>query len=347
MNRYIKDLFGDLDAWGKLFLWVGFLGLVFAICMVVDYGLSVGIFHAGYLATICILTAFGPHAVLHVWEKGKKIAAIVVALVLPLMFQQEFQSHAIYTAGLRGTNVAESMVQNTKYDGAQEATKEDKSNLEMWKTQLNTLLTENAWAASVKAEALRDQVQVAQKEIDLETARGGCKTKCAQRMKDKADLSERIGKIEQATDLNKRIEATQRILDSKRDAAAKVDYKPSTVEMGGKFLAKLVAMRSGSLKANEMQSESTDQYVNLSMALTATAAPALGFFLAGLFRLPSSRHRPSVRVQTASYSEASQAPAPTYLHTHTEVKEDGLRDVIRRAMEGSRLAQRAQLTVAE
>ena len=287
--KIIKSLFGELDAWGKLWLYVGLFTLLFAMGMATEYGASVSTLHAGFLACLSIVTAFGPHAAHSVWEDGKKLAAIAIVVCLPMLFIMEFQSHAAYTAGLRGTNMAEASVQNTKYEGAQEATREDKGNLEMWKRQLATLLEANAWAATVKADALRDQVTLAEKEIADETARGGCKTKCNARMKDKADLMERIGKIEQAADLSKRIEATQRILDGKREKAAAVEYKPSTVDLQNKFLSKVVAMvGSGKLKASEFQTEGAEQFVNLSMAITATGLPALALFIAGLYRLPGS-----------------------------------------------------------
>lgn len=302
LKLFFGELFGELDVWGKVFLYVGLLGLACAIGMVADYGAQVSVFHAGFLIVICMLTAFGPHAVLHVWEKGKKVAAVIVALTMPWLFQQEFQSHAIYTAGLRGSNVAEAQIMKARYDGAQKSSGNEQTNLDMWRARLSSLTadrekmgTELTWLPTVTPDGLRAEIVVHDKEIALETARGGCKAKCAQRMAAKADLEKRISaaeafksKSDEIASLNKQIDSTQKILDAKVADAAKVDYKPSAVDMGAKFLSKLVAMRSGSLKASDLQVEGTDQYQNLSLALSATLAPAIGFFLAGLFRLPRS-----------------------------------------------------------
>lgn len=362
MKNPLKELFGELDVWGKVFLYVGLLGLACAIGMVADYGSQVSLFHAGFLIVVCMLTALGPHAVVHVWEKGKKVAAVVVALTMPWLFQQEFQSHAVYTAGLRGSNVAEAQVQHAKYDGAQKSTTNEQANLDMWRSRLATLNserekmgTELSWLPTVTPDGLRAEIAVHDKEIALETARGGCKTRCAQRMKDKADLEKRISlaeafksKADEIAGLNNQIKATQKILDDKVTVAATVDYKPSAVDMGGKFLAKLVAMRSGSLKASELQVEGTDQYQNLSLALSATLAPAIGFFLAGLFRLPR---------QEPTYADANgfklgtgaiKTAFPERYHTRELVKEtkvvdEGMSAIVRQAMAGSKLMNRAQI----
>jgi hypothetical protein len=318
----LKSLFGDLNAWGKLWLYIGLGTLVFAAGMAIEYGWSVSWLHAGFLAFLSLVTAFGPHAAHSVWEDGKKTASIAIVLCLPLLFVMEFQSHAAYTAGLRGQNLSETAVQNVKYDGAQEAAKEDKANLEMWKAQLATLTSQNAWAATVKADALRGKLELANKEIADETAAGGCKTKCKARMKARDDLVEQIGKVEQAEDLSKRIEATQRILDKKREVASTVEHKSSTVDHQNKFLAKVVAMTGGKLKASEIQEEGAQQFVNLSMALTATGLPALALFIAGLYRRRDTYSftpaYPAKRQFTATpraqpQPVVIQAPAPVYI----------------------------------
>lgn len=280
----IKAMFGDLTATGRVWLYTGLFVLFWAIWMVVEYGLSVSLAHAGFLAGLSIVTALGPHAAHNVWEDGKKYTAMAIVFCLPLLFVMEFQSHAAFTAGLRGQNLSETAVQNVKYDGAQEAAKEDKANLELWKKQLATLLEQNAWAATVKADAMRSKLELANKEIADETARGGCKAKCNIKMKARDDLAEQIGKVEQAESLTSRIEATQRILDKKREVASTTEFKSSTVDHQNKFLAKVVAMTGGKLQASAMQEEGAQQFVNLSMAITATGLPALALFIAGLYR---------------------------------------------------------------
>lgn len=285
MNKFIANLFGDLCPVGRFWVYLGLGTLVAAALMSFDFGYAISIKHAIFLAFLTIVVAFAPEVAYHQWEDGKRGASIVIAILCIPLLGIELFSHVGYTAGLRGQNISEATVQNTKYDGAQDTVKEDKANLTLWETQLTTLLTANAWAASVKADALRDQVIVAQKEIDLETARGGCKAKCVLRMKDKADLNERIGKIEQAADLTKRIDATKRKLDEARVTASTVEHKSSAVEHQNKFLSKAVAMvSSGSLKASEFQEEGAQQTVNMAMAFAGTGLPAFALFIAGLYR---------------------------------------------------------------
>lgn len=313
----LKALFGDLNAWGKLWLYIGLGTLVFAAGMATEYGYSVSILHAGFLAFLSLVTAFGPHAAHSVWEDGKRAASVAIVVCLPVLFVMEFQSHAAYTAGLRGQNLSETAVQNVKYDGAQEAAKEDKSNLEMWKAQLATLTAQNAWAATIKADGLRDQLATLKSRMtEEETGKRGRKAgkgKEFESLQDQANaLQVKIATIEKAEDLTKRIEATQRILDKKREVANATEHKSSTVDHQNKFLAKVVAMSGGKLQASDFQEEGAQQFVNLSMAVTATGLPALALFIAGLYR----------RKDGHSHIEPSGVAPASYMLTKTITKTD-------------------------
>jgi hypothetical protein len=289
MRSLVKELFGDLTPTGRAWMYLGLGSLMAAAAMSFDFGSGVSMKHAIFLGCLTVVTAFAPEAAYKQWTEGRRGLAVALAIICAPLFAIEFYSHAGYTAGLRGQNISEARVQNARYDGAQEAAKEDKTNLELWKKQLATLLEQNAWAGTVKADALRAQVDVAQKEIDLEAARGGCKTKCALRMKEKADLEQKIGTIEQASSLSARIEATQRILDKKRVVASSTEYKSSAVAHQNEFLAKAVTLfRDGSMKPSELMDEGASQTVNLGMAAAGTGLPAFALFIAGLFRRKES-----------------------------------------------------------
>lgn len=293
MRKALDALFGDLDAFGKFWLWLGLGSLAAAAAMSADFGWSVSIKHALFLAVLSIVAAFGPMAAERLWGLGRKGPAIAAAIICVPLLGIEFYSHAGYTAGLRGQNISEARVQNMRYDGAQDAVSDDKANVALWRKQLASLMEANAWAGTVKADGLRAQLESAQKAVDLESARGGCKTKCLAEMEKKADLEKRISIAEQATDLTKRIEATQRILDGKREVATKTEHKSSAVEHQNAFLAKAVALvGSASLTPTEFQSEGAQQTVNLAMAVAGTGLPAFALFMAGLFR--SARRSPYV-----------------------------------------------------
>lgn len=280
IDKFMIAMLGDFDETGRVWARAGFIVLVIGMAMTFDFGRQISWKHGIFLAGLTFVAAFGPEAAYRAFEMRKYAIGLLASVFAATLLTVEFAVDQSYTAGLRGQNRDEAMVQNSKYDGAQEAAKEDKANLTLWESQLAKLMEQNAWAASVKAEALRDQVVSANKEIALETERGGCKSKCALRMKDKADLMARIGTIEQAADLTKRIEATKRKLDEARTAAAHVEYKSSAVVHANNQIAKTVAFFGfGKLKADEGVTEGTDISFNMAMALAATGVPAFVFLI--------------------------------------------------------------------
>ena len=145
---------------------------------------------------------------------------------LPLGFVA-FLTHVGYSASIRVGDMQQATAQNANYANMQDAVTEEKANLDMWRKQLADLKSQNAWATSVTADGLRASLATADKAIELEGKRGGCKSKCLALMEKKADLEAKIATTEQVADLSKRIEATQRIIDGKRTTAATVEFKSS------------------------------------------------------------------------------------------------------------------------
>lgn len=296
MNLF-REMFGELSAWGRFWLYLGLGTLVAAAGMSFKFGWSISLLHALFLACLTGIAAFLPEAAYTQFENKRYGVAIGLAIICIPCLLIEFYSHAGYTAGLRGTNMVEAKVQNTRWKGAQVAVDEDKTNVEMWRKQLADLREQNAWAGTVSADGLRAQLTAAQKAIDLEAARGGCKSRCLREMEKKADLERRISVAEQATDLNGRIEATQRVIDKKRTVASTTEFRSSAVVEQNKFLAKAVALfGAGSLEPTEFQDEGAQQSVNLAMALAGTGLPALALFIAGLYRRRESPDHGNVRI---------------------------------------------------
>ena len=118
-------------------------------------------------------------------------------------------------------------VQNAKYDDTRESVEEGKRSLKLAETRLKELEAANALAPTVTAVALRTQLDSAQKAIDLEAARGGCKAKCLERMKERDGLNSRIAILEERTALTDKIEATKRWLDTARTQAKGAEKKTS------------------------------------------------------------------------------------------------------------------------
>lgn len=285
INTFIKEIIGDLDATGRMWAKIGLTVLFFAAWMSFDFGYSVSLKHGAFLALLSVVTAFGPEVAYKMWTGGRKPTGAILAIICVPLFAIEFYTHAGYTAGLRGHNISETKVQNVKYDGAQERVSEDKTNLKMWQERLAKLEADNAWSATVTADALRARLASANLAIEQEAARGGCKTKCLARTQERDDLASKIAIAEEKSNLTKQIEATKRILDKARDKADTTEFKSSPVVHQNEFLANVVALvGQGSLQPTSFISASTQQSVNLAMAIVGTGLPGLSIFIAGLFR---------------------------------------------------------------
>ncbi len=291
IDRVVDAMIGkNLEDAGRAWARVGVVVLCVAAWMSYDFGSSVSLKHAIFLACLTFVAAFGPDAAHKAWNTGKKGAAVAIAVICAPLLLIEFYSHAGYTAGLRGHNIETTKVANVKYDGAQEATKEDKANLEMWKTQLATLMEKDGWTATVTATSLREELATVKERMAAEEkgqrGRKAGRGKEFESLQNRAnDLSSRIGKVEQREDLGKRIEATQRILDGKREVAAKTEHRSSAVVHQNQFLAKAVALVGyQSLEPTATIEESAQQSANLAMAVAGTGLPAFALFIAGLYR---------------------------------------------------------------
>jgi hypothetical protein len=324
MRNMLHDMLDQLDAFGKFWLILGLASLVAAAAMSFDFGWQVSPKHALFLAVLTVVAAFGPMAAEMLWGKGRRGPAIACAVICVPLLGIEFYSHAGYTAGLRGHNIETASVQNTRFDAANDAVTDDKANVALWRQQLAALLEQNAWDGTVKADGLRASLTAAQRAIDLESARGGCKTRCLAEMEKKADLERRIAVAEQASDLTARIEATQRILDGKRETAAKTEHKSSAVAHQNKSLNTWVALvANGNTTATELQSVSAEQSANLAMAVAGTGLPAFALFMAGLFRTNGRKPGPSPHTQTPvselgnRKSDPRAYPQPVALRTTT------------------------------
>lgn len=314
MLKVFKEMFGELSAWGKFWLYLGLATLACAAAMSFAFGLEISWKHALFLTCLTAVAAFLPESAYSQWEQGRRIVAVILAIIAVPTLVIEFYTHAGYTAGLRGSNIETAMVQNTVWTGSQDAVSEDKKTLDMWRAQLAKLKEENAWAGTVKADGLRAQLVTAQKAIDLEAARGGCKSKCLIEMKKKADLETRIGIAETASNLESRIEATQRLLDKKRATAATTEHKSSAVDHQNRFLAKVVAFVSaGSLKPTEVMTEGSEQTVNLAMALAGTGLPALALFIAGLYRRQEESAPSHAGIRVEPKDNPPRSPTRTFI----------------------------------
>jgi hypothetical protein len=213
----------------KTALYVGLCALLVGMGMAFEYGRAMSMLHAISLGLLAIAVSIAFVAAELYRGEGRNIAATVATIAGVAFSIGEYGTHFGYTVGARVADAQQTTVQNASYAAVQKNRDSEVANLDLWKKQLASLLEANAWAPTIKADGLRAQIAAYDKDIELETNRGGCKGKCLQKMKDKGRLEERIAIVEQAADLSKRIEATQRIIDKKVDVAAKTEYHSSKI----------------------------------------------------------------------------------------------------------------------
>jgi hypothetical protein len=256
----------DVATIRRIAFWVGTPALLVACLMTFQFGRSMSMLHAVSLALLTVAgSVIFPYAK-HIRQQSKPMATAFLAMGM-MFLSVEYFSHLGYTVGTRVLETEDTGVQNTTYKNAQEALSQNKSDKTLWLKQLEDLKTANGWTATVTAEALRSQLAIAQKDIDLEAARKGCKQKCRERMKEKADLEGRIAIAEKTADLSTRIEATQRLIDKATTTAAETKHKSSSVVAQTNFVAQLA---TGSLDPDALSSNWTQIVIGAFIALVTT-----------------------------------------------------------------------------
>ena len=256
----------SLDTLRRIALCVGVVGLIVASLMTFKFGASMSILHA---VGLCLLTVAGSiiwPLVKHTWDSRSFQTWAMVACGV-LFLGVEYFSHLGYTVGTRVGETQQVGVHNAKFDDTRESLKSDRANLDIWKKQLADLTAQAPWAATVKAEAMRGELEALEKAVELEAARGGCKSRCQRLMAQKGELETRIGTVETANDLNKRIEATQRIIDQKTEKAAAATYESSAVVNQVNFVAQIW---TAELNPDEMSLTWTQIIIGAIIALVTT-----------------------------------------------------------------------------
>lgn len=286
MKSALKDYWSQYTPLGQLFLALGAAALVVDAGMSYAFGISMSKWHAIGFALCAFFLAFLPDAAYREHEHGRKgTAAILGLLCIPLGIVA-YYTHVGYTVGQRVMDADSATVQNAKYEDTRDSVEEGKRSLKLAETRLKELEAANAWAPSVTATALRAQLDTAQKEIDLEAARGGCKAKCAARMKDKATLESRIAILEERADLTKKIDATKSWLDTARTQAKGETKKTSQATNQNKFVSQLVLAYAGADTEAALNPDASTQnfvqiFISAMVALVGIIMAPVGMFVAG------------------------------------------------------------------
>jgi hypothetical protein len=292
----------DIATLKRMCFWIGLAGLIVSCAMSFAFGSSMSYAHAIALCLLTISVALLWPYVDHLWNTGSKVPAVVVGALAVMFTIAEFGSHMGYTVGHRVRDTQETGVVNATYKQAQESLASEKQNLQLWRDQLAKLQEQYAWAPTVSADGLRAKLASHDKAIALETARGGCKGKCLTLMKAKADTEEKIAIAEQATDLKKRIEATQRILDRKGETAKTTEFKTSKIVNQTNFAAQLW---TANIEPDAEAREWTQIGIGFIISLVTTFLPAAMWFIAFRDATHTRRERAPVASGTVT------APTPT------------------------------------
>jgi hypothetical protein len=281
MLSSIKSQYDELNAFGRFFFALGIISLAVAAAMTFKFGWSMSVLHALGLGVLSIVASFLPEAAYRMGEEGNKGLAVCLALLCAPLLAVEYFSHVGYTVGQRVANVQQAGVNNVKFDDTRASLEADRESVTLWKKQLADLTAQAPWAPSVKADAMRGELETMAKAIELETNRGGCKSKCLKLMEKKADIEKRIGTVEQAADLTARIEATQRIIDGKTVKAAEATFESSPVVNQTAFVAKMVAW---DLKPGDGIQEGSQIGIAAMLALANVLLTPICFLIAGRSR---------------------------------------------------------------
>jgi hypothetical protein len=304
----------DISQLKRICFWLGAVGLLVACAMTFEFGKAMSYSHAIALCLLTIAVAVMWPYVDHLWHSGSKVPAFVVGTLAVLFTLAEFGSHLGYTVGHRVRDTQETGVVNATYKQAQESLASEKGNIDLWKKQLADLQAQNAWATTVSADGLRAQLASHDKAIQLETARGGCKGKCLKLMERKADVENKIAVAEQARDLNKRIEATQRIIDKKGETAKTTEFKTSKIVNQTNFAAQLW---TANIEPDAEAREWTQIGIGFIISLVTTFLPAAMWFIAFRDASHTERRRApiasgNVTAPTPTTSVPPVGPSPSY-----------------------------------
>ena len=305
IKQFIAARYSSYTADGKFWLTVGFGCLIVDMAIGFMAGKSVATFwHGVGGAFLALGFAFLPDAAYEEGERGRYLSAGIVAILGLIVGFKAYEQQLTYTAGMRHGEMTGVKQVNARKSNAQNTVKDNEVLLKVLREQLASheaekaaLVSANAWAPTIKAEALRDQVANAEAYIKMEAERGGCKQKCEARMRERDALVSKIGTIERLGDLdkqildkNKQIEATNRALAGARDVDDKREIGTSLNVSVAETTAAMVNLVWGADPDKALQISDTEmRYATIGSAglgsLALLVMAPIGFFLAGRRRM--------------------------------------------------------------
>jgi hypothetical protein len=275
---------------------------LFGITMSSNWLLAILIAVGLMCATVC--SAYAWPFVADYARRRSYVTAGVAGLFAVLSTFADLTTNFGSIAWQRGTNIEEATVSAVKYDDSRAKVEENRANLELWKNHLAKLEGENAWIATVTADALRANLEAADEAIRQESKRGGCGPKCLKLKETKAELEKNIALAEQKADLTTKIEATQKLVDKYREESATVVKVDSAAQKQNVSLASMFTL---SLDPTVEAQHWTDKGVAWLVALFFT----FGAMGANFLGWNTKTTEATTRAMTETHRAISEAIHPT------------------------------------
>lgn len=170
-------------------------------------------------------------------------------------------------------------VQQAKYTESKKSTAEAEQRLKLFTGQLETLLAQHGWAATVSADGLRSKAEALQASEQAEARLGGCGPKCRAIQDQRVKVQEQIAVAEQRQDLTRQIEATKKVLADARTQLAGTSAGISATANQSTLYAKLISFNLASdpdASAVTVANESTGIAMAIVIAIVSAFLTLVG-----------------------------------------------------------------------
>jgi len=132
--------------------------------------------------------------------------------------------------------------QNVRYTDTRGTVKETELAIQQGLERIAKVEEAHPWVSTITATALRAQIPSTDKAIELETSRGGCKSRCKQLMDAKADLERRIALAEEVQTVRDSVAQERAKIVGHRTVSAKTVAGDNTVKAQTFWVSQLAAL---------------------------------------------------------------------------------------------------------
>lgn len=328
ISKALRSWYGQYTPYGKFWLTVGIVALTVDASLSFMYGYSQTTLHGVGFAVLAFLFAQAPDASIHEIEKGNLITgAVGLFCCLPIGIMA-YYSHLGYGSGVRVGDIQSAGVQQSVYVDTRKGVEDAEAALRMWTDRMTKLQADAPWAATVKADGMRTELADLRARIEEEKKgnrgrKAGCGKECERLQNEASALDQKIATAEQAADITRQLEATQKKLDEARALAGKTKPLNSTVVHQTDVAAQVFLAFTGTpLDKAIHPDETTRKFTNIVItaggSLAFMLAAPLAFIFAGRNRRKTADEPFPSTFQEPAASVPMQAPT---IHTIERIRE--------------------------